>query len=137
MLRAADAAGKGRGEVADGTAVGARWESPARWAFFHALGVLDPAPDPGLEAIAGLAARATHAPVGVFISDGSLSLLVGGSRPVAGQPPDPPSEPEVVESQSAPVVLDGLVVGELRGNDPDGEVLAHAAAAVADLLAVR
>ncbi|MGO9912648.1 MAG: EAL domain-containing protein [Acidimicrobiales bacterium] len=123
--------------MADGTAVDACWESPARWAFFHALGVLDPGPDPGLDAIADLAARATHEPVGVFIRDGSLWLLVAGSRSVAEQSPDSPPEPDAVESHSAPVVLHGLVVGELRGNDPDGEVLAHAAAAVAELLSAR
>ncbi len=110
----------------DAVAVGQEWEVRGRRAWLRALGVLDPAPDPALDAVAALAARTTGHPVTVHLRDGSSTLRVAPSGTDTEPGPD-----------AAPVELVGLVVGEVRGTDPGGTTLAHTAACVHDVLTRR
>jgi diguanylate cyclase (GGDEF)-like protein/PAS domain S-box-containing protein len=118
--------------VNESIAVGPYWDVRGRRGHLHALGVLDPAPDPAIEAVAAFAARLTGRPVTVSFRDGSDTLAVAGGS-TSGLPADPSDPP----AGRVPICLGQLEVGEVVGVDPTGTALSHAAAGVADLLSQR
>ncbi len=105
----------------------------------YALGVLDPTAEPGLDAIADLAARITGSPVSIVFKDGSNWIDVAGTRSGVEPVVDPPHQAAGSDSAARrlPVVIAGLEVGQVRGVDPSGQVLSDAASAVSDFLLAR
>jgi diguanylate cyclase (GGDEF)-like protein len=90
-------------------------EVRGRRAWFHALGVLDGAPDPGLDAIVAMADRLAPGGTAIWLIDGSSRRLAAGV-----ELPDA-SDASV---QRRPIELEGLIVGEVvmaAGGRPEGE----------------
>ncbi|NLD75311.1 MAG: EAL domain-containing protein [Acidimicrobiales bacterium] len=106
----------------------------------HALGLLDVDDDPVFEAVSSLAARMGRGRCGVWLRGSSRD---GDLRPVAGvdgtgREGDPELGWHARDSVLRhPVTVSGIEVGEVRGTDVDEAVVAHAAAAVRDVLEVR
>ncbi|HEV2361295.1 MAG TPA: EAL domain-containing protein [Acidimicrobiales bacterium] len=110
--------------MAEATQAVVDWVTRGRLAWLLALGVLDPAPDPALEAVAGFAARISASDLGIYLTADATDVLVAGSQV------DEPSE-------RAEIRVEDLIVGEVRTTGVGRDVLAVAVAATTEALEAR
>ena len=106
------------------------WSARGTWAWLHGLRVLDPGPDPALEAVVAVASRVIGGPVELWLRDSPG--WTPGARAGGEEAPIDGVHPSVV-----PVIVDGLVVGELRGSYDSTPILEGVAVEAAACIARR